>query len=54
MALAGANPAAHSLFLRDLALMHQEDRYLFVHTGIRPRVRLNQQARHRTSGWQIR
>jgi serine/threonine protein phosphatase 1 len=33
------------LFLRDLALMHREGPYLFVHAGIRPGVRLSQQAR---------
>lgn len=47
-------PLSHPPFLRDLAPMHQEGRYLFVHTGICPHAPLNQQARHCTSGWQIR
>lgn len=38
-------PVPHLLFLRDLALMHQQGPYLFVHAGIRPGVRLRQQAR---------
>jgi serine/threonine protein phosphatase 1 len=38
-------PRPHLLFLRDLALMHREGPYLFVHAGIRPGVRLSQQAR---------
>jgi serine/threonine protein phosphatase 1 len=31
-------PAAHLAFLRDLALSHHADDYLFVHAGIRPGV----------------
>ncbi len=54
MALAGAKPAAASVVLARPAPMHQEGRYLFVHSGICPPARLNQQARHRSSGWQIR
>jgi serine/threonine protein phosphatase 1 len=42
---AGRIPVAHLMFLRDLTLMHQEGPYLFVHAGIRPGVRLRQQAR---------
>ena len=42
---AGRIPVPHLLFLRDLGLMHQEGSYLFVHAGIRPGVRLRQQAR---------
>jgi serine/threonine protein phosphatase 1 len=38
-------PADQLIFLRDLSLMHQEGPYLFVHAGIRPGVRLRQQAR---------
>jgi len=38
-------PVPHLLFLRDLALTHQQGPYLFVHAGIRPGVRLNQQSR---------
>jgi serine/threonine protein phosphatase 1 len=38
-------PAPHLVFLRDLELIHQEGPYLFVHAGIRPGVRLGQQAR---------
>lgn len=38
-------PPAHLTFLRDLDLMHQEGPYLLVHAGIRPGVRLRQQAR---------
>jgi serine/threonine protein phosphatase 1 len=38
-------PRPHLLFLRDLALVHREGPYLFVHAGIRPGVRLSQQAR---------
>jgi serine/threonine protein phosphatase 1 len=42
---AGRIPARHLVFLRDLALTHQQGPYLFVHAGIRPGVRLNQQSR---------
>jgi serine/threonine protein phosphatase 1 len=42
---AGRIPRAHLLFLRDLPLAHREGPYLFVHAGIRPGVRLGQQAR---------
>jgi serine/threonine protein phosphatase 1 len=38
-------PLPHLLFLRDLALVHRQGPYLFVHAGIRPGVRLSQQAR---------
>jgi len=38
-------PRPHLLFLRDLALAHRQGPYLFVHAGIRPGVRLSQQAR---------
>jgi serine/threonine protein phosphatase 1 len=31
-------PASHLVFLRDLALQHQEGPYLFVHAGVRPGV----------------
>ncbi len=47
-------PLAHPSFLRAVAPLHLVGRYLFVHTGMRPRARLNQRARNRTSGWQIR
>jgi serine/threonine protein phosphatase 1 len=38
-------PRPHLLFLRDLPLVHREGPYLFVHAGIRPGVRLSEQAR---------
>jgi serine/threonine protein phosphatase 1 len=38
-------PRPHLLFLRDLALMHRQGPYLFVHAGIRPGVRLSGQVR---------
>jgi serine/threonine protein phosphatase 1 len=40
-----AVPAEHLRFLRDLALLHREGGYLFVHAGIRPGVALEQQTR---------
>jgi serine/threonine protein phosphatase 1 len=36
-------PEAHVAFMRGLALEHREGDYLFVHAGIRPGVRLDQQ-----------
>jgi serine/threonine protein phosphatase 1 len=42
---AGQFPLAHLLFLRDLVLTHREGPYLFVHAGVRPGVRLSEQAR---------
>lgn len=36
-------PAAHLLFLRDLALSHIQSGYLFVHAGVRPGVALADQ-----------
>lgn len=39
-------PAAHLLFLRDLAISHRVGPYLFVHAGVRPGVPLEQQSRH--------
>jgi serine/threonine protein phosphatase 1 len=41
----GALPAAHVAWLRSLVLTHREGGYLFVHAGIRPGVRLEQQTR---------
>jgi serine/threonine protein phosphatase 1 len=38
-------PPPQLTFLRELEMMHQEGPYLFVHAGIRPGVRLRQQAR---------
>ena len=37
-------PEAHLAFLNRLAMMHREGGYLFVHAGIRPGVRLEDQA----------
>ena len=39
-------PAAHLLFLRDLAISHRIGPYLFVHAGVQPGVPLEQQSRH--------
>ena len=39
-------PIPHLLFLRDLALRHQAGGYLFVHAGVRPGIKLDQQTRH--------
>ncbi len=36
-------PRAHLLFLRDLVRYWQQDSYLFVHAGVRPRLPLDQQ-----------
>ncbi len=38
-------PAAHQAFLRGLILMHREGGYAFVHAGVRPHVKLEDQAR---------
>ncbi|WP_187431708.1 Bis(5'-nucleosyl)-tetraphosphatase, symmetrical [Roseobacter fucihabitans] len=38
-----AVPQAHRDFLKNLPLTHQTDALLFVHAGIRPKVRLDQQ-----------
>ncbi len=43
-ALREAMPAAHVDFLRTLQLTHIEGDYLFVHAGLRPGVRLEDQA----------
>ena len=43
---AGYLPIPHLVFLRDLGLRHQAGGYLFVHAGIRPGVKLDQQSRH--------
>jgi serine/threonine protein phosphatase 1 len=40
-----ALPAAHVAWLRSLVLTHREGGYLFVHAGIRPGVKLEEQAR---------
>ncbi len=37
-------PTQHVVFLRSLALEHREGDYLFVHAGVRPGVKLDQQA----------
>jgi serine/threonine protein phosphatase 1 len=42
---ADAVPEAHVRFLRELALMHREGGYLFVHAGIRPGVPIAEQTR---------
>jgi serine/threonine protein phosphatase 1 len=42
---AGRIPRPLLVFLRDLPLAHREGPYLFVHAGLRPGVRLDQQAR---------
>ena len=39
-------PIPHLLFLRDLALRHRAGGYLFVHAGVRPGIKLDQQTRH--------
>jgi serine/threonine protein phosphatase 1 len=38
-------PGYHMMFLRELALMHAEGGYLFVHAGIRPGVAVGDQLR---------
>ena len=43
---AGQIPRQHLLFLRDLAVNHRIGPYLFVHAGIRPGVKLDQQSKH--------
>lgn len=40
----GAVPNAHLAFLHGLTLMHREGGYVFAHAGIRPGVRLEDQA----------
>ena len=40
-----AVPPEHMRFLHELALMHREGGYLFVHAGIRPGVPIEQQSR---------
>jgi serine/threonine protein phosphatase 1 len=42
----GRIPAAHLMFLRDLAISHRIGPYLFVHAGVKPGVPLEQQTRH--------
>jgi len=42
---AAAVPVAHLAFLRSLPLMHREGGYAFVHAGVRPGVKLEDQAR---------
>ena len=37
-------PAAHRIFLNNLALRHAEGGYLFVHAGVRPGIPLDRQA----------
>ncbi len=39
-----AVPEAHLAFLNGLTMMHREGGYLFVHAGIRPGIRLEEQA----------
>jgi serine/threonine protein phosphatase 1 len=39
-----AVPEAHLVFLNGLTMMHREGGYLFAHAGIRPGIRLEQQA----------
>jgi serine/threonine protein phosphatase 1 len=39
-------PAAHLMFLRDLASNHRTGPYMFVHAGVKPGVPLDQQSRH--------
>lgn len=39
-------PKAHLIFMRDLAVCHEEGGYLFVHAGIRPGIPLERQTRH--------
>jgi len=41
--LARGLPSHHLSFLRELALSHVEDDYMFVHAGVRPDVPLDQQ-----------
>ncbi|HET6608459.1 MAG TPA: metallophosphoesterase family protein [Rhodopila sp.] len=43
---AGRIPAAHLMFLRDLAISYRIGPYLFVHAGVKPGVPLDQQTRH--------
>jgi serine/threonine protein phosphatase 1 len=38
-------PAAHIAFMRDLALVHRAGDYVFVHAGLRPGLRIDQQTR---------
>jgi len=38
-------PAAHQAFLHELILLHREGGYAFVHAGVRPNIRLEDQAR---------
>jgi serine/threonine protein phosphatase 1 len=38
-------PAAHQAFLHRLILLHREGGYAFVHAGVRPNIRLEDQAR---------
>ena len=42
---AGNVPRHHVTFMRDLALMHTEGGYLFVHAGIRPGIAIGHQVR---------
>jgi serine/threonine protein phosphatase 1 len=42
---AGQIPRQHLLFLRDLAIKHRVGPYFFVHAGVRPGVKLDQQSR---------
>ncbi|HEY1412794.1 MAG TPA: metallophosphoesterase family protein [Rhodopila sp.] len=42
---AGQIPRQHLLFLRDLAIRHRVGPYFFVHAGVRPGVKLDQQSR---------
>jgi len=39
-------PKAHLIFMRDLAVCHEEGGYHFVHAGIRPGIPLERQTRH--------
>ena len=41
-----AMPERHLAFLEGLPLRHEEDGYLFVHAGVRPRIPLDRQRRH--------
>ncbi len=38
-------PATHQEFLRELVLIHREGGYAFVHAGVRPNIKLEDQAR---------
>jgi serine/threonine protein phosphatase 1 len=38
-------PRQHLMFLRDLAISHRVGPYFFVHAGVRPGVKLDQQSR---------